>query len=764
MNLENFITPLGEKNNFNATPFALEFLNELSPEQKQVVIDKNNNQIISAGAGSGKTRVLTYKIAYLILTGVKPSEILALTFTNKAAKEMKERIVKLLDHYVLNDLWMGTFHSIFLKILRENPDFIKSRNVGENFTIIDQKSKNSILEIIIRKYIKEYENAKEKNDMKKLQDILYEISDIISKVKNEGKTVFEYLDDKEEDDFNYYSKDNIKKIYRNYRTKCNSMNSIDFDDILLYTYKMLSDNENICQKYKNKFKYILIDEYQDTNAIQFNIIDLILGKGTKVCAVGDESQCIYSFRGSKIENIQKFKEKYSPFEYKLTINYRSTKTIVGASNKLIKENKGQSPKILFSNDKSNNLKDSKIKIISSSNEKEEAEKVIDKIIELKNEDKEKNNFGSFAILYRTHKQSEPFESKLKKRGVPYKIIGKIPFLDRDIISLIISYIKIILNEKDEISLQKIKINQKVKEFINLLKKKIWEKEPLYFIEKIVDFITQSNSYSLNNEDMQLIISLKNIAKYLTNKYHQNQIKYSKNDSLEEEEEEIKSDNKNSLILYNLKEFLDDLILLNLNEDITENISNIDNISENQMVQNNSNKVKLMTIHSSKGLEFNTVFIVGVEEGFYPIYNDKIKEENLNKHIEEERRMFYVALTRAKQNCFISYANNRLTANNKYIKRKKSRFINELEIENGNKYLDFTDEIINNDNNIQNNFIKFNNSSFNQFSNKNSINSYKNYKLKNSSNNAMNFYNKHKNSFSKSDSHNFLCKKRFKSEN
>ena len=183
-----------------------------------------------------------------------------------------------------------------------------------------------------------------------------------------------------------------------------------------------------------------------------------------------------------------------------------------------------------------------------------------------------------------------------------------------------------------------------------------------------------------------------------------------------------------------------------------------------MVQNNSNKVKLMTIHSSKGLEFNTVFIVGVEEGFYPIYNDKIKEENLNKHIEEERRMFYVALTRAKQNCFISYANNWLTANNKYIKRKKSRFINELEIENGNKYLDFTDAIINNDNNIHNNFIKFNNSSFNQFSNKNSINSYKNYKLKNSSNNAMNFYNKHKNSFSKLDSHNFLCKKRFKSEN
>ena len=212
MNLENYITPLGEKNNFNATPFVLEFLDELSSEQKQVVIDKNNNQIISAGAGSGKTRVLTYKIAYLILTGVKPSEILALTFTNKAANEMKERIVKLLDHYVLNDLWMGTFHSIFLKILRENPDFIKSRNVGENFTIIDQKSKNSILEIIIRKYIKEYENAKEKNDIKKLQDILYEISDIISKVKNEGKTVFEYLDDKEEDDFNYYSKDNIKKM------------------------------------------------------------------------------------------------------------------------------------------------------------------------------------------------------------------------------------------------------------------------------------------------------------------------------------------------------------------------------------------------------------------------------------------------------------------------------------------------------------------------------------------------------------------------
>ena len=355
MNLENFITPIGEKNNFGTTLTPSNFLAQLSSEQKQAVVDIINNQIISAGAGSGKTRVLTYKIAYLILTGVEPSKILALTFTNKAANEMKSRIVELLDHNAVSDLWMGTFHSIFLKILRENPKFIKEKmKLNQHFVIYDQKSKNTVLEMIIEKYIKDYKDAKNQNDKKKLQEILFEISDDISKIKNEGKKIDDYLKDKK-DELNSYSKEYINKIYKDYRLKLRNSNAIDFDDILLYTYLMLSENEDISKKYKNKFKYILIDEYQDTNTIQFNIIDLILGKGAKICVVGDEAQCIYSFRGSKIENIQNFREKYHPLEYKLTINYRSTKTIVEASNTLIKVNEGQSSKQLLSNDEDNNL-------------------------------------------------------------------------------------------------------------------------------------------------------------------------------------------------------------------------------------------------------------------------------------------------------------------------------------------------------------------------------------------------------------------------
>ena len=820
MNLKSFITPIDEKNNSDTILTPSNFLEHLSSEQRQAVTDIINNQIISAGAGSGKTRVLTYKIAYLILTGVEPSKILALTFTNKAANEMKSRIVELLNYNAVNDIWMGTFHSIFLRILRENPDFIKEKmKLNHHFVIYDQKSKNTVLEMIIEKYIKDYKDAKKQNNKKKLQEILFEISDDISKIKNEGKKIDDFLKDKK-DELNLYSKEYIYNIYKDYRTKLRNSNAIDFDDILLYTYLLLSESENISEKYKNKFKYILIDEYQDTNCIQFNIIDLILGKGTKISAVGDEAQCIYSFRGSKIENIQKFREKYHPLEYKLTINYRSTKTIVETSNTLIKVNEGQSSKQLYSKEENKNLKENKIKIFSSNNEKEEAEKVIEKIIELRNEDNELNNFGSFAILYRTHKQSEPFESKLKEKDIPYKIVGKIPFLDRDIIAQIISYLRVILNEKDNISLQKIfsfsfnelrikmkkifdkadknkeiywnvivnnltksksKTNDKIKQFIDFikfLKGKIYEEEPCYFIEQVLKFIEKTNSFQFDDEDTQLIISLKNIAEYLTNKYHQNLIKNENDNSFEGEEENIlinkedfnfnniyanlNSENinqgKNIFSLYSVKEFLDDLILLNLNEDITENIFNINNTSEKQIAQNNSNKVKLMTIHSSKGLEFNSVFIVGVEEGLYPIINNKIKEENKKKHVEEERRKFYVAITRAKQNCFISYAHNRLMGNGMIRKREKSRFINELQIDNGNKYLDLTDDFINNDKN-NNNFLAFNNSSFYQYSKNNIINP-KYYKSKSMGNNKSNSQNKYKNNFKKSYSYSFLGKKRF----
>ena len=437
-------TPIDDTLKQKTTQTPINFLSQLSYEQVNAVRYIDGSSIISAGAGSGKTRVLTYKVAYLISKGVPQSNILALTFTNKAANEMKERIINLLFNQSLTELWMGTFHSIFLRILRENNDYLKTRyNLSKKFLIYDQKSKYMVLETIIEKFISEFKEAKRNNNLFLIQKILSGISDDISKIKNEGKSLDECLND-DNLILNHSSKEQLKNIYKDYCKKCLNSNAIDFDDILLFTYKMLSDNEEIANKYRKKFKYILVDEYQDTNAIQFNIIDLIYDKNNKICVVGDDAQCFYSFRGSKIENIQKFRKKYSPVEFKLTVNYRSTKTIVEAANKLIQNNEGQSYKILITNPEKNILKENKIKILSSEDNIKEARKVIEKIIDLRNKNEIENNWSSFAILYRVHKQAEPFETILKNSNIPYEIVGKINFLEKDIISLIISYLRIVI--------------------------------------------------------------------------------------------------------------------------------------------------------------------------------------------------------------------------------------------------------------------------------------------------------------------------------
>ena len=824
-----FITPMTLHNDDN-------FLNHLSEEQEQAVKYIDGCSIISAGAGSGKTRVLIYKIAYLISIQVPPSSILALTFTNKAANEMKSRIVELLDNHSIYELWMGTFHSIFLKILRENFEYLNENfKLNRCFSIYDQECKNTVLDPILEKNIEAYKTAKKSKDRKTMQEILFKISDDISRIKNECKTIDECLNDP---NFELsHSKIKIKNIYDDYVNKCRISNAMDFDDILLYTYNMLKDNEEISSKYKSQFKYILVDEYQDTNTIQFNIINLIHGKNCKMCVVGDDAQCIYSFRGSKIENIQKYRETYSPLEFKLSINYRSTKTIVEAANKLIQNNEGQSSKILNTNAGKNSLlHENKIKIISSNDDKDEARKVIEKIIELHNENQEINDWESFAILYRTHKQSEAFESQLKNSNIPYKIIGKIKFLEREIIVHIISYLRVIINQNDNIALQKIfnlyfsenslkikklfdeadknqisywnvinnidSIKKKFKnpekisnfiKFINFLKEKVITEEPLYIIEQIVNYINPiliSSNSLFEEEEKKLIVLLKQMTDYLTKKYYNdccdNKIKkinkekeeikenlnikkrylYNddsdsycnnnfinfKNNENRNNDEESDDDNNNNVInfknkeniineeennnennesendlivKYSLKDFLDDLILLNNTEDLTENIGYPTPINQ---IKGKSNTVKLMTIHSSKGLEFNSVFIVGVEKGYYPIYHPSVKDKK--KHEEEERRMFYVAITRAKQNCFISYALRRLMGTGNVMKREKSQFINELE----NKCLDFLGD------DDDDNLISFNKSSFSQYLHNNFNNKYNNFQYNNS---GYNYY-KHNN--------------------
>lgn len=294
MNENEISTPKKEFNIPESTPENLNFMKDLSEEQVQAVKYIDGCSIISAGAGSGKTRVLTYKIAYLISSHIPPSSILALTFTNKAANEMKSRVVELLDNRSANELWMGTFHSIFLRILRENFEYLSDKyKLNKYFTIYDQNAKNTLLDPIIEKHIEEYKNAKKKDERKIIQEILFDISDDISKIKNECKSIDEYSNDLSQ------HSTKIKKIYDEYVNKCRNSNAMDFDDILLYTYNMLNDSEVIASKYKSLFKYILVDEYQDTNTIQFNIINLIHGKNCNICVVGDDAQCIYSFRGSK---------------------------------------------------------------------------------------------------------------------------------------------------------------------------------------------------------------------------------------------------------------------------------------------------------------------------------------------------------------------------------------------------------------------------------------------------------------------------------
>ena len=811
MNENEISTPKKEFNIPESTPENLNFMKDLSEEQVQAVKYIDGCSIISAGAGSGKTRVLTYKIAYLISSHVPPSSILALTFTNKAANEMKSRIVELLDNRSANELWMGTFHSIFLRILRENFEYLSDKyKLNKYFTIYDQNAKNTLLDPIIEKHIEEYKNAKKKDERKIIQEILFDISDDISKIKNECKSIDEYSND-----LSRHST-KIKKIYDEYVNKCRNSNAMDFDDILLYTYNMLNDSEVIASKYKSLFKYILVDEYQDTNTIQFNIINLLHGKNCNICVVGDDAQCIYSFRGSKIENIQKFIKTYSPLQFKLSTNYRSTKTIVEAVNKLIQYNEGQLSKILNTNAPNNpQLKENKIKIIASKDERDEAKKVVDKINELYNIDNEINNWGSFAILYRTHKQSEVFETQLKNSKIPYKIIGKIKFLERDIIVHIISYLRLVINQNDNISLQKIvnysfsdislkmkkifddadkkqisywniisnldsikktiKDPEKIIKFIDLikfLKEKVTTEEPIFLIEQILDHIksiSKNQNLLFEEEDSKLIDLLRQMARYLTEKYYNDCCDYKEKEKIkiiEQKEQneqnedkkircsdsdsdsesdfsifkkkseknnenvinnsnknkednnidgEDKNDDSRVIEKYGLKDFLDDLILLNANEDLAENIKDIDTTPRN-MMNEKSNNVKLMTIHSSKGLEFNTVFVVGVEKGYYPIFHPSIKDRK--KHEEEERRMFYVAITRAKQNCFISYAFGRIMGTGKFMKREKSQFIDELE----NRCLDFSGV---NDN--KSDMISINSSSFkhNLFKNY-AYNSYNNY--------------------------------------
>ena len=697
----------------------LDFLSDLSEEQIKAVEYIEGPSIISAVAGSGKTRVLTYKIAYLIKKNYLPCSILALTFTNQAADEMKERITYLVNSFAADKLWMGTFHAIFLRILRNNSDYLIDKyGFKENFTLILNDDKNNLLNSIIEKFKMDFQNENEldihKNDT---YDKLYKISNVISKIKNEGVNLNDNFI-KRSIKINEKNIPILKKIYEEYVNKCRDLNVMDFDDILVYTYDMLKNSENILLKYQNRFKFILIDEYQDTNKIQFMIISLLSLKHKKICVVGDDAQCIYSFRGSRIENIKEFTTKFEAKQFNLQKNYRSTKNIIECANDLIKKNEDQI-KILSANNL--NQYQSKVKIIECKDEEDEAKKVVNEIQKLKITN-EKYSWNSFAILYRAHTLSESFERHLNNYNIPYKKIKKSK-LGTEIIAHIFAYLKVIVNLNDNISFLKI-INYSFKENQLKLKLDTDDKNNISYWNAAIEYIEENKNENENveklNQIIQLIISFKcrykslklvdtideiaNFIKTILKKYNSKKDKESiiklksvASDFSKKYDDPIKLENnekyENKTEINIINEFINEIFL----KTFDENAEIFDDDEKNS-------KVKLMTIHCSKGLEFDNVFIVGVENGFYPLYNYN-KTDNISemKHNEEEKRTFYVALTRAKENCFITYAKKRIMGGNN-ISNEKSPYIKDLEEKPYVEYIWIDSEDDKNNNKKNNKFL------------------------------------------------------------
>ena len=625
-------------------------LNELNESQRAAVEYCDGAQLVIAGAGSGKTRVLTYKIAYLIgEKGLKPWNILALTFTNKAAKEMKQRIETIVGSQA-RYINMGTFHSIFSHILRAEANHI---GFNSNFTIYDQTDSRSLVKTII----------KEMN----LDEKVYKpsaVADRISMAKNHLMTALQYANSN-----NAVTTDMqrrmpaIKDIYLRYSDRCRQANAMDFDDLLMNIYLLFANNEEIRRKYSERFEYVLVDEYQDTNFAQQAIVNQITKERQMVCVVGDDAQSIYSFRGANIDNILGFQKTYNNARlFKLERNYRSTQAIVNAANSLIRHNQRQIPKNVFSE----NEQGEKIKLKMAYSDKEEAMIVCSEISRLRRSDC--CPYSDFAILYRTNSQSRSFEEYMRKQNIPYRIYGGLSFYQRKEIKDIIAYYRVVANPDDEEAIKRI-INYPTRGIGNTTLSKIVEKAT----EKGISIWKVLN----NSEACGLDISkathtkLRNFCTMLEGWMQRsfNEDAYSLGrDIIQEsgmskdifagkEPEDIARQENVEEFLSGLSDFVED----RKEEDMGDHVSLTDFLQEVSLMtdldsdgDSDEPKVVLMTIHAAKGLEFKTVFVVGLEENIFPspMCSDSMRG------LEEERRLLYVAITRAEKHCFLTCAQNR----------------------------------------------------------------------------------------------------------
>ena len=647
----------------------MDLLNDLNDAQRAAVEYIDGPSLVIAGAGSGKTRVLTYKIAYLLSQGMKPWSIMALTFTNKAAREMKERIGKLVGDDLAQHLYMGTFHSIFSRILRAEAEHIGFNN---NFTIYDESDSRSLLKAIIKEM--------------GLDDKAYKPAAVharISMAKNNLVTAEAYDSDPAILEQNKRARmPAIGKIYVAYVQRCRQANAMDFDDLLMLTFQLFRDHEEIRQKYAGRFDYILVDEYQDTNHVQMSIVMQLCKEKLRVCAVGDDSQSIYSFRGANIDNILNYQKQLPGTQlFKLEQNYRSTQTIVEAANSLIHHNRNQIQKEVFSK----NDKGEKILYKPAYSDKEEALIVAKNIQRIKRQDD--CGYDQFAILYRTNAQSRSFEEEFRKQGIPYRIYGGLSFYQRKEIKDIIAYFRLVANPDDEEAFKRI-INYPARGIGATTVTKIADcahQNQVSFWEVIGN--VEHYGLNVNKGTQTKLENFRLLISSFIDRSHTLDV-YELGDAIIREsrisEDIMSGKNADDLARQeNLEEFLSGMqtFVAGRQEEgrmdeayLTDYLQDVALLTDaDSEGEKDEPRVSLMTVHAAKGLEFATVFVVGLEENIFPSPLAAVSVREL----EEERRLLYVAITRAEKHCILTNAKNRF----RYGKMEfdnPSRFIDEID--------------------------------------------------------------------------------------
>ena len=642
------------------------YLKDLNEAQLNAVLKIDGPSMVIAGAGSGKTRVLTYKIVHLVENGVDPFEILALTFTNKAAREMKLRISSMIGESESKNIWMGTFHSVFAKILR-----FEAHKIGftSDFTIYDTQDSERLISSIIKEKTLDKDVYRPKS-----------IRNRISSLKNNFITVNGYFANNElvESD-NLSRKPETGNIYKEYSERLIKSNSMDFDDLLMKTNELLNNYPEVLAKYQEKFKYILVDEYQDTNNSQYLIVKSLSDKYQNICVVGDDAQSIYSFRGANINNIINFRNDYDEVEvFRLEQNYRSTKNIVNAANSVIDHNKNKIDKEVWTD---NDFGD-RVEVRANESDIAEARSLCQKIVSLNN-----TNFSNIAILYRTNAHSRPIEDSLRLNKIPYQIFGGVSFYNRKEIKDVLAYLRLIVNSSDEESLKRI-INYPARGIGQVTINKIILAAKKYDLT-LYETIQKNNELSIGLSN-SVLIKLQNFIDLIDVFKIQNQ-KLNAFDLTKEVIEKVKiidelkkDDSPEGIsrvenvqeLLNGIRDFIEDQKeLVDSNDKLSEFLSTVSLSTDFDIENEDQDKVSLMTLHLSKGLEFKHVFIVGLEEDLFP----SALSYNTRSELEEERRLFYVGITRAKENLYLSYANSRYRWG-KLIYCEESRFLNEIDKE------------------------------------------------------------------------------------